>query len=357
MKEKRKKAVKNTGPIALPEVMTKIYQPNRITQAHLPLTLMQHKIFAYIMLQLQTPIKEVMKGNSQGQLDFFSHPDYVKIPIHLNKLMADSSNYRHVKNAIRKLASVVVSFPYRNKEGVGMERITGLIRADIPIEPTGSSIVTIEIENHIAKLLTNIEKNNDNLPINYTSYYFEIVNHSKSQYTPQLYPYIASWRKKGGFSISMDDLKSLLSISDMYDRFYDFKKKVLEPVQRDLSDLNSDCWFNCNLKDFKTIENGKIMLNFKVITPEYRKQIEKQDENILSMLRNYSLNSQQLAKLKEILKESELDRNLLLKRISEIDDFIYKNNTNSEKANIENKANYMYKALIKQFGTLNSTVN
>lgn len=350
MKEKSKKTAKGIVPVALPEVMTKIYQPNRITQAHLPLTLMQSKIFAYIMLQLQAPIKDIMNGNNHNQLDFFSHPDYVKIPIHLSRLITDPSNYRHVKQAIKKLASVVVSFPYRNKEGVGMERITGLIRADIPIEATGSSIVTIEIEKHIAEILTNIEKNNENLPINYTSYYFEIVNHSKSQYTPRLYPYIASWRKKGGFSISMDDLKNLLSISDMYERFYDFKKKVLDPVQKDLCDLNSDCWFNCNLKDFKTVEKGKVILNFKVITPDLKRQLEKQDESILTMLKNYSLNVEQLTVLKGILQTCDLDRNLLFRRISEIDDFIYKNNLNPDKQNIENKANYMFKALLKQFG-------
>ena len=71
MKEKSKKTAKNIAPVALPEVMTKIYQPNRITQAHLPLTLMQSKIFAYIMLQLQAPIKDIMNGNNHNQLDFF----------------------------------------------------------------------------------------------------------------------------------------------------------------------------------------------------------------------------------------------------------------------------------------------
>ncbi|RYY07917.1 MAG: RepB family plasmid replication initiator protein [Sphingobacteriaceae bacterium] len=351
-----RETAKKKVPIMLPEVMTKIYQPNRITQAHLPLTLMQAKIFAYIMMQLQEPIKANMSGSSIDQLEIFSHPDYIKVPIHLNELISDSSNYRHVRQAVKDLASVVVAIPYKDAQGKGMERITGLIRADIPTQATGSSVVIIEIDKRVAQVLINVDKNTDNLPINYTMFYFEIVARAKSQYTGRLYPLIASWRKKGGFSIPMEDLKDFLSISDKYSRFYDFKKKVLDPVQKDLYE-KSDCWFNCDLKGFKTIEKGKVMLNFKVITPEFKIELDKQDDRIIFMLKNYHFSESQLNEVKEILKSTELNRNLFVQRISEIDDFIYKNNQDPAKVIIESKPNYMFKALLKQFEGYKPFVN
>lgn len=359
MKDTKKitrKTAKRKVPIVLPDVMSKIYQPNRITQAHLPLTLMQSKIFAYIMLQLQEPIQAHMNGATINQLDLFAKDDCIKIPIHIKDLNVDASNYRHVKQAIRDLASVVVAVPYRNAEGIGHERITGLIRADIPIQATGSSKVIIEIEKKVAEVLINIDKNTENKPINFTSYFFEIVAGSKSQYTGRLYPLIASWRKKGAFSISMDDLKTLLSIENKYDRFFDFKKKVLDPVQQDLYE-KSDCWFNCNTKGFKTVEKGKIILNFKVITPEFKSERDKQCESTLYMLKNYHLNEDQLNEIRSILFNYELDLNLFRKRVIEIDDFIANNNQNQEKSRIENKASYMHKALIKQFGNFKTSVN
>jgi hypothetical protein len=344
-----KKTAKKQVPITLPEVMTKIYQPNRITQAQLPLTLMQSKIFAFVMLQLQEAIKASMNGSSYHQLELFAHPDCVKIPIPLGEITKNPSQYREVKKAIKDLAGVVVEVPYRDDKGVQMQRIAGLIRADIPNKATYSSLIHIEIEKRIAAVLIDIDKNNENKPINFTSYYYEIVAKSTSQYTPRIYPLISSWLKKGAFSISMDDLKNILSIPDKYPRFPDFKKNVLDLVQKDLFE-SSNCWFNCNQKDFKTVEKGKIMLNFKVITPEFKKELDKKDEYILGMLKlNYSFQPDQLDQIKLILQDVEVDRNGLLQKISEVDDFIYKNNLNYDKQPIENKNNYMLKALLRQY--------
>ncbi len=344
-----KKTAKKKVPITLPEVMTKIYQPNRITQAQLPLTLLQSKIFAYVMLQLQDAIKASMNGNSYHQMELFAHPDLVKIPIALSEITSNPTQYREVKKAINDLAGVVVSVPYKDQKGNGMQRITGLIRADIPEKATYSSVINIEIEKRVAEVLINIDRNQDNIPINYTSYYFEIVANSKSQYTGRMYPLISSWMKKGAFSISMDDLKTYLCISDKYTRFYDFKKKVLDLVQKDLYE-KSNCWFNCNQRDFKTVEKGKIMLNFKVITPEFKKEQDKKDEQIIGLLKtHFAFKPNQISQIQEILKDEEVNRNSILQKISEVDDFIYKNNQNPDKTPIENKNNYMLSAILKQF--------
>jgi hypothetical protein len=345
-----KKTAKRNKAIELPEVMTKIYQPNRITNAHLPLTLIQSKIFAYVMLQLQEAIKADMGGKAYQQLDLFVHPDLIKIKIPLKEISANASSYRDVKQSIRDLAAVVVSVPYTDGQGKGMQRITGLIRADIPDKATYNSNIEVEIEKKVAEVLIRVDKNDHNLPINYTSYYFETVLRAKCIYTSRLYPLIASWAKKGAFTISMDSLKEILSISDKYPRFFDFKKNVLEAVQDDIYE-KAHCWFNCNLAGFKTTEKGKVMLNFKVITPEFKKELEKKDENILFMLKtHYKFNPDQLKVIEDILQGDNVNRHAITVKISEVDEHIHKNNNNHDKEPIENKANYMLKSLVQQFG-------
>lgn len=345
-----KKTAKRKKAIELPEVMTKIYQPNRITNAQLPLTLIQSKVFAYVMLQLQEAIKADMSNKSYQQLDLFLNPNLVKIKIPLSEISSRASSYRDVKESIRDLAGVVVSVPYKDETGKGMQRITGLLRADIPDKATYNSTIDVEIEKKVAEVLIRIDKNDDNSPINFTSYFFETVLSARCVYTPRLYPLIASWSKKGAFTIGMDELKNILCIPDKYPRFYDFKKNVLEPVQEDIYE-KAHCWFNCNVANFKTTHKGKTMLNFKVITPEFKKELGKRDENILNILRtHYKFNPDQIKAIENILAADDLNRNAFMQKISEIDEHIHKNNADHSKDEIVNKTQYMYKSLTQQFG-------
>lgn len=345
-----KKTAKRKKAIELPEVMTKIYQPNRITNAQLPLTLIQSKVFAYVMLQLQEAIKADMGNKSYQQLDLFLNPNLVKIKIPLSEISTRASSYRDVKQSIRDLAAVVVSVPYKDETGKGMQRITGLLRADVPDHATYNSTIDVEIERKVADVLIRIDKNDDNIPINFTSYYYETVLSARSVYTPRLYPLIASWAKKGAFTIGMDELKNILSIPDKYPRFYDFKKNVLEPVQNDIFE-KAHCWFNCNVADFKTAHKGKIMLNFKVITPEFKKELEKRDHQILNILQtHYKFNTDQIKVIQDILTSDDINRGAFLQKISEVDEHIHKNNADHEKDEIVNKTQYMFKSLTQQFG-------
>lgn len=348
-----KKGIKVTGkrqvPIMLPEVMTKVYQPNRVTDGHMDFTLYQGRIFNFIMLKLQDAVKASMNNKKYDQLEMFRSPDVIRIPIPLNEIVDNPSLYGKVKDAIQDMSARQVHFPFTNAQGIEMRRFTGFIRAEIPERPNYTSDVIIEIETRVAEILVNIDKNAQNLPINYTSYYYEIGQHSKCVYTFPIYRFLSSWKSKGGVSIAIDDLKERLSLADKYDRFFDFKKRVLDVVQSELLE-KSDLWFNCNTKDFKTFENGKVILNFKIITPEFKKELAKSDDYILNMLKNhYQLSSSQLEPLTKIFKDDDLDRKLIIKRIGEIEEFIYKNNENINKPPIENKGSYMLKALLKQF--------
>src|SRR5665648_769626 len=276
--------------IMLPAFKDYIYQPNRVTNAIYDYSLTQEKVFNAVMFYLQDEIKFSRKGEYYTQLALFkdfSDSQFIKFKIPLKDLSIPQ-NYEHVKKAMKKLASIVIELPY--KDEVTKEkyiRYQGLLNANVPVENNRSSFIQVEIDKRIAKLLIDIEQNQFGQPINYTRFLYSIAQSAKNKYTSRVYKLICSWRKKGGFVISLDSFRKQLGIDSKYKYYNDIKKHILIPVQEELFE-KADCWFNCNSEDFITKQGNKVThLNFKVITPELIKaDIEKKDY-VFYLLRNH----------------------------------------------------------------------
>lgn len=90
-----------------------------------------------------------------------------------------------------------------------------------------------------------------------------------NKYTYKLYMIISSWKQKGGFKISVEELKTQLGIHpNEYQLYKEFKRRVLVPVQNDL-EFRSDCWFNCAKAGFEQRNERKVTyLNFKIMFPQ-----------------------------------------------------------------------------------------
>jgi Protein involved in initiation of plasmid replication len=233
------------------------------------------------MYYLQDAIKISRKGEDYTQLalfkDFNDSP-FIKFTIPLKELSIPQ-NYEHVKKAVKKLASIVIEFPYRDE--VTKEkyiRYQGLLNANVPVVNNRSSYIQVEIDKRIAKILIDIEQNQFGQPINYTRFLYSIAQSAKNKYTSRIYKLICSWRKKGGFVISLDSFREQLGIDSKYKYYNDIKRQILIPVQEELFE-KADCWFNCNAEDFTTKHGNTVThLNFKVITPDLIKEgIEKKD--------------------------------------------------------------------------------
>jgi len=163
----------------------------------------------------------------------------------------------------------------------------GLLSADIPADSKGSGIIEIEIDKRVAKLLIDIEQNKVGQPVNYTRYVYEIAQNATNKYTSRIYKLICSWRKKGGFTISLDEFRKWIGIEDKYKYYTDIKKNILIPVQEELFE-KADCWFNCNSEEFVTKQGHSIThLNFKIITPELIEEEEKRRDYIFHLLRTH----------------------------------------------------------------------
>jgi len=336
-------------PVLMPGVT--LIQPNRVTQTSFKgFTLMMHRIFTAMMLHLQDAIQHSMSNPDVTQLELFSEQSndiFLRVPYSM--ILKDKTHYNDVRKALRALSTLGAEIPYTDATGKKKLRITGLLRADVPEKPDYSSDIEISIDKKMAKLLIEIDKNEEQSPINFTKYSYEVAQAATTTHTPPLYKLLSSWKLKGGLTITWKELREILGIpEDQYQRFPDFKKRVLEPVQDDLIKIG-DCWFNCNVDGFKTKRKGETWLNFKIITPERKQETDKKTEIIRGTLYNFGMTPAQMKSLDIILNDDTISRESILHKISEIEDFMYKNNQDKSKEPIKSKQAYMLSSLKKSF--------
>ena len=332
--------------LMLPAFKDYIYQPNRVTNAIYEYSLTQEKVFNAVMYYLQDAIKISRKGEDYTQLKMFkdfSDSQFIKFNIPLKELSIPQ-NYEHVKKAIKKLASIVIEFPF--KDAVTKEnyvRYAGLLSANVPVENNRSSHIEVEIDKRIAKLLIDIEQNQFGQPINYTRFLYSIAQSAKNKYTSRVYKLICSWRKKGGFTISLDSFREQMGIDSKYKYYNDIRKHILVPVQEELFE-KADCWFNCNSEDFITKQGNTVThLNFKVITPELIKEDSEKKDYVFHILRtHFKFEDRHIAQIEPIFISATTSEILL--KIMQLNEFCSK-----DTSKITDITGYVLKSLLNEF--------
>jgi len=332
--------------LMLPAFKDYIYQPNRVTNAIYEYSLTQEKVFNAVMYYLQDAIKISRKGEDYTQLalfkDFNDSP-FIKFTIPLKELSIPQ-NYEHVKKAVKKLASIVIEFPYRDE--VTKEkyiRYQGLLNANVPVVNNRSSYIQVEIDKRIAKILIDIEQNQFGQPINYTRFLYSIAQSAKNKYTSRIYKLICSWRKKGGFVISLDSFREQMGIDLKYKYYNDIKKHILVPVQEELFE-KADCWFNCNSEDFITKQGNTVThLNFKVITPELIKEDSEKKDYVFYLLRtHFKFEDKHIEQITHIFNKASI--NDILLKIMQLNDLYSK-----DASKITDITGYVLKSLLNEF--------
>lgn len=351
MKEKELKPFntkKRKKVVMLPAIKSYVYQPNRVTNAVYDYSLIQERLFNAVIYYLQDAIKLSLKGENYAQLALFKEfeqQQFIKIKIPLREISIPQ-HYDQIKQSIKQLASVVIEIPY-NDEITKEKRVVykGLLSADIPQMASRTSVIEIEIDKRVAKLLIEIEQNKTGQPINYTRFVYEIAQNATNKYTSRIYKLICSWRKKGGFTISLDEFRQWIGIEEKYKYFADIKKNILLPVQEELYE-KADCWFNCKSDDFVTKKGNTVThLNFKVITPDLIQEEDKRRDYIFNLLRTYfKFEDQHIDKIRDLVKAS--DTQAVLLKITQLRTHYMENVTK-----IADITNYALKSLLNEFGT------
>ena len=100
---------------------------------------------------------------------------------------------------------------------------------------------------------------------------FTITN----KYTVRIYWLICSWRTKGGFVISLSNLRKILALGRGYDRYENITCKILRPAAQDLA-ARFPIWFL-----YKTYGSGEERnIAFKIRTIVTSEQMKKESEYV-----------------------------------------------------------------------------
>lgn len=266
MTKRNKKAA-----IMLPELQDiAVKQPNRVTNAKYSYTLIQEKVFTFVIYELQEYIKRSMKGESVAQMNIFQREsDNIEVILPL-KYIGRPSQYPLIRQSTEQICKVLVVLNDLEKK----ERsVTGLFsQVTSPEENKRSNLIRIEIKKSVAQLLMQIDynynhRNNISQAEEYTTFLLSVVQQSKNKYTPRIYKMISQWRKMGAFKITLEKFRARLGLNTgQYENFNDLKKRILVPVQEELK-AHADIWFNVGDNDFEITDGKKVTtLNFFIIS-------------------------------------------------------------------------------------------
>ncbi|MCH5599513.1 replication initiation protein [Niabella ginsengisoli] len=319
---------KSTNAVILPGC-TELYQPNRVTYGRGKLhrreggfTLMQSRVLITLIKELQEAVLASMNGKDWQALPVYlsKENNLIRVPIRL-KDIAHPRQYREVYEAALELGKASIELPSAiSKEYYCIATL--FPRVELPKVINGNSIMYVELFKDAARKLIEIDRTSNDRPGYFTRYLYEVAMKATNKYTYKLYMIIASWKQKGGFRISFDELKQLLGISaNDYTAYKEFKRRVLLPVQKDLEG-KSDCWFNCAAEGFEQRTNKSVQwLNFKIIVPTPACVVNGRLNHILHLLRTHFYFNEEETKtaattLNDLLSNEQLYQSFLQKLTS-----------------------------------------
>lgn len=343
---------KTTNPVTtniVPADFTFLIQPNHITFAKREYTLYQEKIYTEIIRQLQEAIVLSFQQQSFKQLEIF-HKDSESVVIDIPlKTIASPKRYDDVRESLMKMTTQHIILDYIDpitKEA--RQRAGGLFTADFPKSASYRGKAKIIINKMVATALLTFKINPNGQSIHYTRFLYDVVMGAKSPYHINIYRLISSWKKKGFFTITYEELLEYLNIPrNEYKKFYEFKRRVLLPAQNYLRDCGSDCWFDCESDKFITYDKSHsrkvYALNFRVIS----KNLQKLDMNKVQvakdlLTRHFNFNDSDFIEIEDIFSV----HNFIFERFTlKINDVFERVNTGE----VKNKTEYVKSALKNEF--------
>ncbi len=279
---KKGKGNKRTGMVRLPETITWIKQPNKVTKMSYDFTVFQLRIFLGILVDLQSHIEEVISGKEVTQLDLFqrSKGDTIRLTIPIKNFGVTPDKYGDLKVAMRKLATIPVELDCQDPDsGTEYWVVKGLFTAYIPKEKYSREVI-IELDKPIAKYLLDTKPG-------WSKFKYEIVNQSNNKYTFRIYILISSWKRKGGLRIPLADFRKMLGLENKYSEYKDLYKRVIKPAYDELFE-KSDCWFEVGEVEKKGKEITH--LNFKIIkimSEQERKIYDSKSDQVINWCKQH----------------------------------------------------------------------
>ncbi|MFM2049274.1 MAG: Plasmid replication initiation protein [Bacteroidota bacterium] len=228
-----------------------IAQDNRLTTARYELSLIEKRVFYYI-------IKEVRNRHINGtvQRDLF---DDMNLKINVSDLTKEVNareNNAETKKALKSLRKR--SFEWDNGLDEGDESYEWFEVGFINYSEIKKGIAEIQVSKKLMPFLVELSGQ-------FTPYSLNVAMSLKSKWSQRMYELCQKWHGTDGFRISVADLRKSFVLEEKYNRYALLNERVLQVANRELKALydigQCDVYF-----EFSEERNGRSveMLRFKL---------------------------------------------------------------------------------------------
>jgi plasmid replication initiation protein len=193
-----------------------IAQDNRLTTSRYELTLVEKRIFYYI-------IKEVRNKYTNGQRDLF---DDLILNIKVSDLCKEvnqEDNKKETRKALEKFRSR--NFTYANEDEDDWLTCGFINYAHIK-----KGVAEIQVSHKLMPFLVELSSQ-------YTTYSLHVAMSLKSKWSQRMYELCQKWQGTDGFRISVDELRQAFMLEDKYNRYALLNERVLQVAKRELKEL------------------------------------------------------------------------------------------------------------------------
>lgn len=241
-----------------------LYQVNGVVYIEANLKLNELRVLMAIVKHLQGAILfKVRRTVSKGRIpevflpkptDIPDLPNVRVITIPVSDFHFGLNNGKRLRACLDELCTTHVAFPTNKKtDGAGnlmVNNFPGLI-SGYNFRPYSSTVDIYLSDPLIERLLLTEE--------GYSHYSHSKALSITNKYTVRIYWLICSWRNKGGFCVTADNFRKLLSLGKGYDKLSNIVSRILEPSK---ADFDSSFPITFLYRFFE--KNGIVKIAFKI---------------------------------------------------------------------------------------------
>ena len=254
-KGKKRDVKRNIPTDLIPlENETWLLQPIAVTMMRHDYSLMQIRILVCVVEKMQQKLREMLDRKTLEPTIFPTELDpdgRLEIKLYFKTLGVDPNHYPQLRDSLKLLASVPVEIPYKTSDGRSYLKVTNLCDVYIPEEQSIYEKYTLlKIDRQVAERLLSLR-------LGYSTLGKQIVFSCHNRYSQRVYMFIKSWVDKGTWVVKTLEFRKMLRLENMYNKFSDFCRRVLDPAKTELQELAENGFCDCYFDYDKRYEHGQ----------------------------------------------------------------------------------------------------
>ena len=193
----------------------------------------QLDIILCIIAKIQEVLRNIInqKKNEAVQLTLFAdeelginprhNTECVNMTIYLKDFGVSAANYEKLASALVGMVSIPVSLPYTSPSGRDYHKYTNFCDVYFPdVQPAKNKYCIVKMDKEVAEHVRKMD-------LGYLHVRKKLSRALNTVFSGKLYWYAESFKKKGGFSMSIKEFRKMFGIEDKYEVFSQFESKIL----------------------------------------------------------------------------------------------------------------------------------